>query len=95
MIQVGVLLPQNFRLLSIAAILDVFDTVNGFYRTDDLEIPFNISLITLEDKNYNFSEHPCVAIQKATDLDLILVPSFATNDIKECIGVKSLVRSTL
>jgi len=86
MIQIGVLMPQNFRLLSVAAILDVFDTVNGFYRKDELETPFNISLITADDKHYNFSEHPCIPLQKATDLDLILIPSFATNDIKECIS---------
>ncbi|WP_293307884.1 GlxA family transcriptional regulator [Pedobacter sp. UBA5917] len=87
MIQIGVLMPQNFRLLSVAAILDVFDTVNGFYRKDKLETPFNISLVTADDRDYNFSEHPCISLQKATDLDLILVPSFATNDIKECISV--------
>eukprot|EP01012_Entosiphon_sulcatum_P023893 TRINITY_DN29033_c0_g1_i1.p1 TRINITY_DN29033_c0_g1~~TRINITY_DN29033_c0_g1_i1.p1 ORF type:complete len:185 (+),score=11.01 TRINITY_DN29033_c0_g1_i1:3-557(+) len=87
MIQIGVLMPQNFRLLSVAAILDVFDTVNGFYRKDKLETPFNISLITADDKDYNFSEHPCIRLQEATDFDLILIPSFATNDIRECISV--------
>ncbi|QDW24210.1 helix-turn-helix domain-containing protein [Pedobacter sp. KBS0701] len=86
MIQVGVLMPQNFRLLNVAAILDVFDTVNSFYTKDKLEKPFNISLITLDNKDYNFSEHPCIPLQKANDVDLILIPSFATNDIKECIS---------
>jgi len=81
MIQVGVLMPKNFRLLSIAAILDVFDTVNGFYRKDNLETPFAISLITLDDKNYNFSEHPSISIEDAPILDLILIPSFSTNDM--------------
>ncbi|MGM9479470.1 GlxA family transcriptional regulator [Pedobacter sp. GSP4] len=87
MIQVGVLIPKNFRLLSIAAILDVFDTVNGFYRTDGLETPFAISLITLDDQQYDFSGHPSINLQKTAILDLILVPSFATSDIKACLAV--------
>lgn len=86
MIQVGVLIPKNFRLLSIAAILDVFDTVNGFYRNDNQETPFSISLITLDDKIYNFSEHPCLTLQNAPVLDLILIPSFASNDIPASIN---------
>lgn len=86
MIQVGVLMPKNFRLLSIAAILDVFDTVNGFYRNDNLQTPFAISLITLDDKNYNFSEHPSTSIHDTPILDLILIPSFATSDISASIA---------
>lgn len=86
MIQVGVLIPKNFRLLSIAAILDVFDTVNGFYRNDNQEAPFSISLITLDDKIYNFSVHPCLTLQNTPVLDLILIPSFATNDIPASIN---------
>ncbi|GGG93062.1 GlxA family transcriptional regulator [Pedobacter zeae] len=84
--QIGVLMPQNFRLLSVAAILDVFDTVNGFYCKEGRQMPFNISLITTDDQNYNLSEHPCIPLQKATGFDLILIPSFATHDIKECIS---------
>ncbi|QIL41225.1 helix-turn-helix domain-containing protein [Pedobacter sp. HDW13] len=86
MIQVGVLMPKNFRLLSIAAILDVFDTVNGFYRKDNLETPFAISLVTLDDKNYNFSEHPSISIENVLPLDLILIPSFSTNDMAASIA---------
>jgi len=81
MIQVGVLMPKNFRLLSVAAILDVFDTVNGFYRKDNLETPFAISLVTLDDKHYNFSEHPSISTEQVSLLDLILIPSFSTNDM--------------
>ena len=32
MVQVALLLPNNYRLLSVAAILDVFDTVNQHYE---------------------------------------------------------------
>lgn len=86
MIQVGVLMPKNFRLLSIAAILDVFDTVNGFYRRDHLDAPFAINLVTVDDKHYNFSEHPSLSLDHIETLDLVLIPSFATNDIGACIA---------
>ncbi|SDH25564.1 Transcriptional regulator GlxA family, contains an amidase domain and an AraC-type DNA-binding HTH domain [Pedobacter terrae] len=89
MMQVGVLMPQNFRLLSIAAILDVFDTVNGFYKKDELEVPFNISLITLGDTHYSFSTHPRVHLESTGQLGLILVPSFASPDIKDCINANN------
>lgn len=89
MMQTGVLLPQNFRLLSIAAILDVFDTVNGFYKKDGHEAPFNISLITHGDADYSFSGHPSVPLQETGQLGLILIPSFASTDIKDCINTNN------
>jgi len=89
MTQVGVLLPQNFRLLSLAAILDVFDTVNGFYKKDELEVPFNISLITIGHTDYRFSTHPRLPLTDAGQLGLILIPSFATPDLKDCISANS------
>ena len=45
MIKVGLLLPKHYRLLSIAAILDVFDTVNKFYRKAKQPEPFNLTLL--------------------------------------------------
>lgn len=85
MIQLGILLPKNYRLLSVAAILDVFDTVNGFYRKENLEVPFQITIVTTDDQTNSFSEHPFISIQKTSKLDLILIPSFATNDIENSI----------
>lgn len=85
MIQLGILLPKNYRLLSVAAILDVFDTVNGFYRKENLEEPFQITIVTPDDQTNSFSEHPFVSIQNTRKLDLILIPSFATSDIENSI----------
>ncbi|WP_293789266.1 GlxA family transcriptional regulator [uncultured Pedobacter sp.] len=89
MMQVGILLPHNFRLLSIAAILDVFDTVNGFYTKDGQEAPFNINLITLGHHHYSFSTHPHLPLEDTGRLALILIPSFANPDIKDCIHANS------
>jgi len=40
MIQLGILLTWKYRLLSVAAILDVFETVNRFYADQGQEPPF-------------------------------------------------------
>ena len=52
MIQIGLLLPKQYRLLSIAAILDVFDTVNKFYSKSAQPEPFNISLLYHQSDKY-------------------------------------------
>ncbi|GAB2980435.1 helix-turn-helix domain-containing protein [Mucilaginibacter puniceus] len=90
MIKVGLLLPKHYRLLSIAAILDVFDTVNKFYRKAVQPEPFNLSL--LYDQSDRFEQmdsmmnYPAEPINDANKKELILVPSFNTDDIKNTIS---------
>jgi hypothetical protein len=45
MVQVGLLLTNKYRLLSVAAILDVFDTVNSHYENNGEAPFFKINLI--------------------------------------------------
>ncbi len=90
MVQVGLLLPKQYRLLSIAAILDVFDTVNKFYTKAARAQPFDISLLYNQIDKYeqmdsvtNFRAEP---ISDDNRKNLILVPSFNTDDIKNAIN---------
>ena len=47
--KIAVLLNKNYKLLSVAAILEVFETVNKFYQMDNMPIPFDIRILALDD----------------------------------------------
>ncbi len=90
MVQIGLLLPNQYRLLSIAAILDVFETVNKFYTKTDQAAPFNITLLHHKDDKYEQTDmimnYPAQDIQTASIQQLILVPAFNTDDMKATIA---------
>lgn len=87
MIKLGIILTNQYRLLSVAAILDVFETVNGLYRKDHEESPFSIMMISPDDADSagSFSSYPVVPAKLAGDLDLIMVPAFSTENIQTAI----------
>lgn len=89
MVQVGLLLPKQYRLLSIAAILDVFDTVNKFYVKVGQTPPFDITLLYHQTDVFN--QLDTVMGYHAEPINdsikqLILVPSFNTEDIKHAVN---------
>ena len=43
--KIGVLLSKGYRLLSIAAVLDVLQTVNKFTVADGIAAPFDILML--------------------------------------------------
>ncbi|MCZ4244276.1 GlxA family transcriptional regulator [Pedobacter punctiformis] len=86
MIRTGILLTKQYRLLSVAAILDVFETVNKFHLNDGLPEPFDLVLISQDSGQINFSTHECKSINAVTDLDLVLIPSFSSEDVKAAVG---------
>ena len=84
--QLGILLLKDHRLLSAAAVLDVFETANRFYSEDGQAEPFTIELLQLEgheDVAYpgRVAKHP----GKDDFYDLILVPSFTGDAIGESL----------
>ena len=87
--KVALLLSRDYRLLSVAAVLDVFEAVNKIYKSSGQSEPFDINLYILgEDKPQNpdsFYGYPVVSIEEETKLNLILVPSFSTDNISESI----------
>ena len=46
--QIGVLLTRNYKLLSIAAILEVFETVNYYDKNAEKAPSFQINVLTDE-----------------------------------------------
>jgi transcriptional regulator GlxA family with amidase domain len=89
MIETGLLLTKQHRLLSIAAILDVFETVNKFYTYDGQQAPFNITLLHSSESDRRGIDsvmgYQSESIEQASPKKLILVPAFNTNDHKQAI----------
>ena len=85
MIKLGLLLTNHYRLLSVAAILDVFETVNRIYSTDGMQAPFMITIFCGE--NYpcpasSFHDYELQSIADSEAQDLILIPSFFTDNVQ-------------
>ncbi|WP_316811101.1 GlxA family transcriptional regulator [Pedobacter heparinus] len=88
MTQVALLLPNKYRLLSVAAILDVFDTVNSYYEANGEEALFNLSILYAANSNNDvpvFNRHKPRPLHSAGPQDLILIPAFGTADLPVAI----------
>lgn len=86
MIQIGILLTKQYKLLSIAAILDVFETVNKHFTGTGQPAFYHITLYQSGDSSDSFFGYPLTSIKTAPTPDLLLIPSFNTDDIKKAIS---------
>src|SRR4051794_26467495 len=88
MTQVALLLTNRYRLLSVAAILDVFDTVNSYYKANGEDALFKVNVLYAENSNNEipaFNSHIPLPLKAAASHDLVLIPAFGTYDLKEAI----------
>lgn len=90
MIKLGILLTNRYRLLSLAAILDVFEMVNKFYTDKGDPAPFEISLF--DDKEIQpiqndilFDGYLIKSVRESGVHDLVFVPAFNNEDITNAI----------
>lgn len=74
--KLGILLTQEHRLLSVAAMLDVFETVNRFYLQDGLEPYFDISLLHMDEVAQTYSEYNLKQPNSNMAYDILLIPAF-------------------
>lgn len=88
MTQLSILLTHQHRLISIAAVLDVFESVNNFYKNRQQAPFFDIQLVCLdtpENDQAIYGYHPrCITTVDETDL--VLIPAFGTADLKQAIA---------
>ncbi|PJJ84925.1 GlxA family transcriptional regulator [Mucilaginibacter auburnensis] len=82
----GVLLTHNYRLLSVAAILDVFDSVNSYYKADGSAPYFNITLIAPGLSKTEFDGYKLDNIGNAPQQDIVFVPAFRSDDIPSAVA---------
>lgn len=87
--KLGLLLISQYRLLSVAAILDVFESVNRFYVSDGKDPFFTISLICTDhinkDKASTFDGYPLQTIQDIPKQDIIFIPAFNSDGVAEAL----------
>ncbi|WP_421940268.1 GlxA family transcriptional regulator [Pedobacter sp.] len=84
---VGILLTRQYKLLSIAAILDVFDTANRFQTEMGLEKPYELKLINLEDNTDGFfNRYAMQSLKDDQSYQLIIIPAFSTDDIRTALS---------
>ena len=77
MIQVGIIIVHEYRLLSIAAILDVFEAVNKIQKEKGLPGQYNITLFSLPGAEpVTFHGYETKSIMEEAKPELILIPSF-------------------
>ncbi|RYU94109.1 GlxA family transcriptional regulator [Emticicia agri] len=90
MISVGILLPHDYRLLSVAAILDVLEAANKIYKANGETAPFAIHLYQLAEPDRDtiglFHGYQVATIPQENPIDLILIPSFSTDDMGQTIA---------
>lgn len=74
--QLGILLTKEHRLLSVAAMLDVFETVNRFYTEEGKTPPFTIDLLYLPGHEVQYSGYNTIAARKDSYYDILFIPAF-------------------
>ncbi|MCE6988265.1 GlxA family transcriptional regulator [Dyadobacter sp. CY323] len=82
MVQLGLLITNRHRLLSVAALLDVFESVNNFYEKANEPAFFNINLLSQDPQPENYyGSYEMKSIHSSPQMDLILVPAFGAGDL--------------
>lgn len=88
--KLALILPFDYKLLSVAAILDVFDTVNRLYSENLQSKPFDISIIQnekqIKQNGCSFHGYPVISVKSDYKADIVLIPSFTTNNMVETLG---------
>jgi transcriptional regulator GlxA family with amidase domain len=82
---IAVLLPHDYKLWSVASVLDVFESVNKLHRKSKREDVFRIQIVQTPEQislhGRSFYGYPVKSINSQVKADIILIPSFTTSDI--------------
>ncbi|MVT11453.1 GlxA family transcriptional regulator [Chitinophaga tropicalis] len=90
MTNLALLLTYNHRLISTAAIIDVFDTVNSFYEASQQPRFFNLQLISANEQASQvpfYGKYTPVRLTDAMPADVVLIPAFSAGDIQSALTV--------
>jgi transcriptional regulator GlxA family with amidase domain len=87
--KLGLIVPYDYKLLSIAAILDVFETVNKMVAESNREMPFSITIVQIPGQitlgGILFQGNPIQLTDSDFTADIVLIPSFTTDNLPETI----------
>jgi transcriptional regulator GlxA family with amidase domain len=82
---VYILYTENHRLLSLAAIVDVFDSVNSYLSEDGHALKFHLQLIGINESSQTPFKHIPYASLEQSEIEegIIIVPAFKDQNIQE------------
>lgn len=78
--EITLLLTQYHRPLSVAALLDFFESVNAFYKQDIGSVFFDINIACAEE-GVGFDNYIPKPLAAVVNTDLILIPAFKSGDL--------------
>lgn len=88
MIQLTILLTRHHRLLSVAAMIDVFETANLFSQQTGTGPAFQISLVNPDHSVANrYPDYQVCPMNTLPKQDVILIPAFATDNLLPAIQI--------
>ena len=83
--QVGIILLPEYRLLSIAAILDVLEAVNKIQKENKVPEQYKVTMFSAaaadQPPSNSFHGYKIVSIHTDLKPELIFIPSFSTENI--------------
>jgi transcriptional regulator GlxA family with amidase domain len=88
MVQLALLISNKHRLLSVAAILDVFESVNSFYLGQGKDPFFNIQLFSPGQGsagNLTFGNYKLLSVEGSGKQDLVLIPAFVSGLTEDAV----------
>jgi transcriptional regulator GlxA family with amidase domain len=85
--RLGILLTQEHRLLSVAAMLDVFEAVNWFYKEEGLNPFFDIAFVYSGPRPPVYANYKLNRIDEEVLYDIILIPAFNTHVIIQSVAL--------
>lgn len=91
---VGLIVPSDYKLLSIAAILEVFETVNRIYTENKHEKPFTVHIVRtpeqIKKEGCSFHGYHAKSLRSGIRLDIVLIPSFTTDNMADTLSRNQL-----
>lgn len=83
--KIGLLLSTDYKLLSVAAVLEVFETVNKFSLANGNPKPFEIYLLASDEniaQNKTALGYQLTSLKEAPVMQIILIPAFTSDDMQ-------------
>lgn len=83
--KIGLLLSTDYKLLSVAAVLEVFETVNKFSVANGTPKPFEIYLLASDEniaQNKAALGYQLTSLKDAPVMKIILIPAFTSDDMQ-------------
>ncbi|MFT4024645.1 MAG: helix-turn-helix domain-containing protein [Flavihumibacter sp.] len=91
--KVAILVTRNYKLLSLAAIVEVLDTANSLYQEKNKPKPFELHLLGVDDFSMGnaYYSYRVIPVERLKKPDLVMVPAFNSNSLPEAISENAAI----